>query len=302
VEQVFAKIRNLKYRYLPDASLFPTEITQYDPWVIRETLHNCIAHQDYTRGGRINFVEEAESLLFTNLGDFIPGSVEEVIRRDAPPEIYRNRFLADAMVNLNMIDTIGSGIKRMFTKQRQRYFPMPDYDLSEPGRVKVRIIGKLIDEKYTRMLMQRTDLDLMDVIGLDKVQKGKPVTAEEFESLKSKRLIEGRRPNLFVSAEVAAATETKADYIKKRAFDKEYYRKMVTDYLKQFSDATRQEFEKLLLDKLSDTLDDKQKRNFIINLLQEMRRKGVIQPVKGKRGKGAKWQLCNLAAERTDQT
>ena len=162
VDQVFARIRNLKYRYLPDASLFPTEITQYDPWVIRETPHNCIAHQDYSQGGRINVVEEPESLFFTNLGDFIPGSVEEVIRRDAPPELYRNRFLAEAMVNLNMIDTIGSGIKRMFTKQRQRYFPLPDYDLSEPGRVKVRIIGKLIDEKYTRMLMQRTDLDLMD--------------------------------------------------------------------------------------------------------------------------------------------
>ncbi len=37
VDQVFSKIRNLTYRYLPDASLFPTEITQYDPWVIRET-------------------------------------------------------------------------------------------------------------------------------------------------------------------------------------------------------------------------------------------------------------------------
>lgn len=94
VNQVFAKIKTLKYRYLPDASLFPTEITQYDPWVIRETLHNCIAHQDYTQGGRINVVEEPESLLFTNLGDFIPGSVEEVIRRDAPSELYHKRFLA----------------------------------------------------------------------------------------------------------------------------------------------------------------------------------------------------------------
>ena len=67
--------------------------------------------------------------LLTNVGDFLPGTVEEVIRRDAPPEIYRNRFLAEAMVNLGMIDTIGSGIKRMFERQRQRNFPMPDYDL-----------------------------------------------------------------------------------------------------------------------------------------------------------------------------
>ena len=51
VDQVFAKVRNLTYRYLPNASLFPTEITQYDPWVIRETLHNCIAHQRLSRKG-----------------------------------------------------------------------------------------------------------------------------------------------------------------------------------------------------------------------------------------------------------
>lgn len=38
------KIRNLKYRYLPDNTLFPIEITQYEPYVIREALHNCIAH------------------------------------------------------------------------------------------------------------------------------------------------------------------------------------------------------------------------------------------------------------------
>ena len=291
VDQVFAKVRNLTYRYLPNASLFPTEVTQYDPWVIRETLHNCIAHEDYPQGGKINVVEEPGSLLFTNVGDFLPGSVEAVVVRDAPPEVYRNRFLAEAMVNLNMIDTIGSGIKRMFTKQRDRNFPMPDYDLSEPGRVKVRIIGKVIDEKYTRMLMARTDLDLMEVIALDKVQKKKPLSEDEFKALKGKRLVEGRRPNLFVSAEIAAATETKAEYIKRRAFDKDHYKKMIVAYLEQFGEAKREDIDKLLMDKLSDALDDDQKRNFIMNLLQEMRRQKIVGAKGGRRGKGASWQL-----------
>jgi len=276
VEQVFARIRNLTYRYMADNRLFPTETTQYDKWVIRETLHNAIAHQDYSKGGRINVVEEAEALLFTNLGEFIPGSVEEAISRDGPQEIYQNRFLAEAMVSLNMIDTIGSGIKRMFLKQRERSFPMPDYDLAEPGRVKVRIIGKILDERYTRMLMNRTDLDLMSVIALDKVQKGNPITDEKFESLKKKRLIEGRRPNLFVSATVAAVTDTKADYIKRRGIDKEYSKKLVLDYLAKFEEASRQDINRLLIDKLSDSLSEEQKKSRIKNLLQEMRRDGSI--------------------------
>jgi len=297
VQNVFARIRNITYRYLPDASLFPTEITQYDSWVIREVLHNCIAHQDYTRGGHINIVEEPDSLLFTNLGDFLPGTVEEVIRRDAPPDLYRNRFLAEAMVNLNMIDTIGSGIKRMFTKQRDRYFPLPDYDLSQPGRVEVRIIGKVIDERYTRVLMQKTDLHLEDVIALDKVQKGRPITDEEFRSLKKKRLVEGRRPNLFVSAKVAAATDTRADYIRKRAFDKQHYMKMIKDYLEKFTVASRSDFDKLLIDKLSDALNAEQKRIYISNLLQEMRRNKIIRPKGGKRGRGAQWELYKSSSD-----
>ena len=131
-DKLFPKIRNLTVRHLPSGTLFPHEVTQYDPWVIRETLHNCVAHQDYLMGGRINVVETPDTLLFTNLGSFIPGTVEEMILSDAPPEIYRNPFLAQAMVNLNMIDTIGSGIKRMFTRQWERSFPLPDYELDDP--------------------------------------------------------------------------------------------------------------------------------------------------------------------------
>lgn len=287
--KVLAKIRNLTVRHLPSGTLFPQEVTQYDPWVIRETLHNCIAHQDYTLGGRINVVETSDTLLFTNLGSFIPGSVEDMIRSDAPPEIYRNPFLAQAMVNLNMIDTIGSGIKRMFMRQRDRSFPLPDYDLDDAARVVVRLTGRVLDENYTRLLMSQADLDLLDVIALDKVQKKRVLDDEIFRRLKGRKLIEGRRPNVFVSAKIAAVTEQKAAYIKNRAFDKSHYKDMVEAYLRQFGQATRVDLNRLLLDKLSDALDDKQKRHFITNLLQEMKREKVIQVDGATRG--AFWRL-----------
>ncbi|MFH1940604.1 MAG: RNA-binding domain-containing protein [bacterium] len=298
VDKVYSKIRNNAYRYMPDTTLFPIEITQYDSWVIREALHNAIAHQDYTKGGHINMVEEPDSLLFANLGEFLPGSIEEVIRQDSPPEVYRNRLLTEAMVSFNMIDTIGSGIKRMFQKQRDRFFPLPDYDFNDVGRVKVRILGKIVNEYYTRVLIEKTDLNLWDVITLDKVQKGNPLTKEEFKLLKGKKLIEGRRPNIYVSAKIAAVTETKTDYIRKRTFDKQHYIKMVNDYLAEFKTVQRTDINRLLLDKISDALSPEQKRNFITNLLQEMRRNKMIQPVKGKRGKGARWELYKPSSKR----
>ena len=268
------------------------KLGKYFSALSNELLHNCIAHQDYALRGRIIVVEEEDSLLFINGGSFLPESVENVIRFDAPPEYYRNQFLADAMVNLQMIDTIGSGIKRIFNLQRSQFFPMPDYDLSEPQRVKVRLLGKILDENYTRLLMTNTDLTLFDVMTLDKVQKKYPLSDEEFNRLKRLRLIEGRRPNLFVTSRIAEATHEKAEYIRYRAFDKAHYKNMVLAFIKKFGSANRNEIDNLLYKKLPDILNHEQKKNKIRNLLQEMSKSDRSIKAEGGPGRHAKWVLA----------
>lgn len=273
VDKLFDKIRNLKYRYLTENTLFPTEITQYEPFVIREVLHNCIVHQDYTLGGKINVVEREDELIFSNLGSFIPRSIENVIDRDSPEEYYRNQFLANAMVNLNMIDTIGSGIKKMFILQMQRYFPLPNYNLSDKNKVTVKIIGKIIDENYTKLLINKTNLELKTVIALDKVQKKEKLSEDERKMLRKEKLIEGKYPNIFVTAKVAAVTDKKAQYIKNRAFDKEYYKNLILEYLKEYGAASRKDIESLLTDKLPDFMDEQQKYYKISSIIKELSQK-----------------------------
>lgn len=89
-------------------SLVPLNIQEIE--YIRNQLKQIdwSAQKDYELKGRINIVEKPDELVFTNVGSFLPGSVENVIAMDAPPERYRNQFLANAMVNLNMIDTNSS--------------------------------------------------------------------------------------------------------------------------------------------------------------------------------------------------
>ena len=291
VDALLTNVRNLTCRVLPWGTLFPVEVLQYDPWVLREALHNAIAHQDYSISGRINVVEFEDRLVIANHGSFLPGDVESVIRRDAPMSIYRNGFLAQAMVNLGMIDTIGSGIKRIFLTQKKRSFPMPDYDLSNAIEVKVVVRNSVLDEKYTKMLLARTELGLWDVIALDKVQKGLKLSDAEFKSLKRQRLVEGRRTNLFVSAEVAKATDTVEDYLVKRGIDRDYCKKMVCDLLKQKGEARREDIDNLLRKKLSDALSEDQKSNFIRNLIQEMKKEGLVVRIGSSTGKNAGWQL-----------
>ncbi|MDL2123481.1 MAG: hypothetical protein LWX51_10445 [Deltaproteobacteria bacterium] len=231
------------------------------------------------RGGRINVVEMEDQLIFTNLGGFIPGSVEKVVMENAPEEHYRNKFLATAMFNLKMVDTAGGGIRKMFNYQRERFFPMPEYDLSE-GKVKVTVIGKVLDLDFTRVLARNPKLSLEQIIALDKVQKRKKLTDGEIKNLKDFGLIEGRKPNYIISAKTAASlsnNELKAQYIKNRGLDDEHYKKLILEYLKKFGKSPRKNIETFLRDKLPDILTETQKKNKVTNLLSSLRISGKIQ-------------------------
>jgi ATP-dependent DNA helicase RecG len=276
VDKVYAKIRNLKYRYLPEGTLFPEEIDQYEPYAIREALNNCIAHQDYTLAGRINVVEGEESLTFTNLGSFVAGDVRRVVIEDAPAEYYRNRFLANAMFNLKMVDTAGGGIRKLFRFQADRFFPLPDYDISEQ-RVKLILTGKVLNIAYARSLATSSDLDLIDIMALDKVQKGLSLNDGEEKRLKAKSLIEGRKPNFYIAKPIAQKIGQKASYSKNKAFDNQYYLDLICKAIQEHGSLTRQDINDLLWNKLPDWMNDTQKTYKVGNLLSDLKRKNQIR-------------------------
>jgi ATP-dependent DNA helicase RecG len=270
VDEVYAKIRNLKYRYLKDGTLFPEEIDQYDAKNIKEALSNCIAHMDFTLGGRISVAENEDGYIsFINPGAFLPGSVEKVLKSEEPPSFYRNTLLVKTMEAFNMIDSIGSGIKRMFRVQRERYFPMPDYDLSA-NKVKVTLTGKVLDIEYARVLARNPELSLDEIILLDKVQKRKELTETEVRLLKGKNLIEGRKPNFHISISVAEKTEQRADYIKARGFKDDHYKAMILDFIDKYGSASKGDIDKLVLDLLPKVLNDSQRANKVRNLVYAM--------------------------------
>ena len=273
--QLYQRIRNIQLRLLPDDELLPHEVSKYDQKVVLEALHNCIAHQDYRQNQRIIVTERPDRLIFENAGHFYEGAPEDYVRGDKTPRGYRNPYLVQAMVELNMIDQMGYGIQRMYEMQRRRYLPMPDYEVAGDAVV-MTLYGGVVDPAYTRVLMEHGGLKLADVLALDRVQKGLEVPDEAVRVLKRKGLIEGRKPRYRVSSTVAAASGKKAAYIKTRAFDDQHYADMLVQYLREFGTASRKDVDDLLWDKLSDALDEAQKANKIGNLLSSLRRKGVI--------------------------
>ncbi len=288
--QLFQRIRPLRLSFLPPGQLIPVEVSKYDQRIVLEALHNCIAHQDYTRCERILVIERVGELEFQNAGDFFDGVPDDYVRGTRSPRRYRNRLLAEAMMRLGMIDTMGFGIREVMWKgQASRYLPLPDFDLTEPGHVTLRLQGRFIDENYSRTLLTHADLPWPDVLALDTIQKGGSPDDTLVKDLRHRGLIEGRKPKLHVAANIAAATETEAEYLHHRAFDDAYFCDLIVEYLKKFGSAKRAKFNRLLEGKVSDLLSPKQKQIKIYHLLQKLQREGKIV-VEGY-GRAGVWKL-----------
>jgi ATP-dependent DNA helicase RecG len=134
----------------------------------------------------------------------------------------------------------------------------------------VTLRGRILDERYTRVLMTQTSLELSLIILLDKVQKRLRISSDESKRLKAAELVEGRYPNLLVAGPVAAVTGQKAQHIRNRGFDSQYYRDMIIALVREHQPVSRVDIDRLLLDKLPEVLTAAQKLNRIHNLLRQL--------------------------------
>lgn len=291
-DRVFSRIRNLTYRYMPNQqTLFPMETEQYDTWMLRELLNNCIAHSYYQSGERIYVNECEDSIVITNPGTFLPQSVEAVLQPTYNPPFYRNQLLADAMVKFHMIDTATSGIKKVYRIQKEKFFPLPDYNLSNVNQVSVKIYGKILDEKYTQLLYRNNEnLDLETVFLLDKVQKHIQISKEHATKLKKLGLVEGRYPNVYVSFKIASIVGKKAEYVHNKGLDENICRQLILEALKNGPTTQHELMEVLDVGVLPGHLNTEQKSKKLSNILQKMRKEGLIKVIGSRRY--ARWSLA----------
>lgn len=279
VDEILAKIHNLTLREMPGGTLFPDTMKQYDDYTIREALHNCIAHQDYTLRQRINFVENPGFLYYANGGTFIPGTLKNALATNGPQRFFRNACLCKAMVHFNMIDTVSRGIKKMFTEQMERRFPMPDYEIdNEKKEVAVRIYGNAINERYTNMLKNNEMLTLNDCISLDAIQKGHCIDEVVAKDMLQRGLIEGEAPNYTISLGVAKASKQLPGYTKVRGLEREKIKHMILQYIQNAgTDGAKRN---AILEYLEGTLPSRntkeQNLRMLGNILTEMASSGKI--------------------------
>lgn len=135
--------------------------------------------------------------------------------------------------------------------------------------------GRILDERYTRLLMSRSGLDLATIVLLDKVQKRVRIAGDETRRLRAQALVEGRYPNLIVAGTVAAATAHKAQHIRNRGFDSRYYRNLIVALVREHGPVSREDIDRLLLDKLPEVLTPLQKASKVHNLISSLSGKAI---------------------------
>ena len=136
----------------------------------------------------------------------------------------------------------------------------------------------MFDNSVKHYFPKNSDIDLTTAVLLDMVQKGKADTLSEgtIQMLRKAKLIEGRKPHLYVSKQVAKATNTQVEYTLKKGFNDEECQEWIIKALKDHKVLSRKQINELLWNKLPIDYTDGQKINKIGNLLTKLRKKGII--------------------------
>lgn len=99
----------------------------------------------------------------------------------------------------------------------------------------------------------------------------------------------GELGQYFTATAIADLTGHRADYMRSRVLDDEFYAQLIIDYLCEFGSVPFREIDAFLRDKLPDSFSEEQRDNKVRNLLARLRKDGTIHSVGSTRA--ARWQL-----------
>lgn len=109
--------------------------------------------------------------------------------------------------------------------------------------------------------------------------------------LKKEKLVEGRYPHIYVSYNVANLVGHKEDYVLNRGLKNDVYRHMILNALETMGEATVLELRTVLIGTFPSHMDEKQQSRKVSNILQVMKKDGVVE-VKGT-AHSAHWKKIN---------
>ena len=248
------------------------KVSAYRNSTLLEAVRNALAHQDFSYGGTVDVVErESESVTVVSRGSFPQRSPESFITGPPMQSPPRNRFLISAMAGIGAVPASGTGIRSMYLGQASRRFPMPDFDIQD-DRVSVRFPGIRVGA-YARVLDLRDDLDLRTMMDLDRLAKLRYLPDRRVKALARRGLVE------VLDGVPCIASGAGQDVLS--AFVTGTEEEAVLALIDRNGSVTRSDVSDILAARDRKELTPDQVRVKATNLLQSMRRRGLVEKADG---------------------
>jgi len=166
----------------------PIFVSTYRIASLTEAMFNALQHQDYTMGGAIDVIErENESVTIVSRGSFPDVQPESFVKGQNQTMASRNSFLINAMTNIGLVTNSGAGIRNMYLSQIHKHFPLPRFHIDD-NSVSVTFPGRR-EGSLARALDIRRDLEVSDILDMDRLDSGRYISNKRMESLISRGLV-----------------------------------------------------------------------------------------------------------------
>lgn len=173
---------------LPDGQQL--HIEDFPELAVREALTNALIHRDYHLSSDVLVEHSPSVLVITSPGSLVAGvRLDNILTHPSKP---RNPQLAEATSTLELAETIGRGVDRMYREMVRAGRPTPeiseDYD-----QVRVALVGGAPDANIARYVAQlpqpiRDDTDAM--LTIVRLCAVRTITAEQMAPLFQRSILE----------------------------------------------------------------------------------------------------------------
>jgi len=249
----------------------PVFVSTYRVASLTEAMFNALQHQDYTMGGTIDVIErENESVTVSSKGSFPDAQPESFVKGQNQTMASRNAFLIKAMTEIGLVTNSGAGIRNFYLSQIHKHFPLPRFLITEDS-VSVTFPGRR-EGSIARALDIHRDMEVQDILDLDRLDSGKYLSDKRMEALIARGLVTVYDGVPCINLDYQ---DPSSRFSKGSDYD------AVMELLKENGSITRGDVVDMLRFRDRKGLTDEQLSVKATNLLQTMRKDGRITKTEG---------------------
>lgn len=278
-----------------DIGLTRVAVPRMSPIAVREIIANALVHRDYTLMGPLAVRLNSDELVVENPGGFPHGVTLDNLLTSSRP---RSRTLSEAFFRSGLVERVGRGVNRVYESTLRTGRTVPDYTRSDSFNVRVSLPTGSADLAVVKFIVEHDErsgrpfslpeLQIVHAL-LDgpRIRLGELARITQMSETATRstltRMVEGgvvelrgngRARQYTLTAATYRKLSSKAGYVRVQDFEPMQQEQMVLTYVRAHGSISRREAAELCA-----VTSESAKA-----LLQEMRKRGVLNLVGERRG------------------